>query len=536
MMQTLTSRQNKLLRYLLQHQEYVALKAIARYLAVSEKTVQRDLQFIEAFLSVWNIASDKKAGMGIMLQADDRQRLMLLEQQVIPEDGFTEALANKSRRIKIASQLLSETPRETSISKLSERYFISSASIVNDLKIIEGWMQPLGLTLVRSQNGTHIEGSENNIRQAMVSLINDIMNHREPGMINHSRLDPGSYKALTDYFGAEDVLFVQQLLQQMERRLGYPLGEPYYINIFTHILIMMHRMAQGNALAMAEKIEARQVDEHIFSIAREMIEKIEARFVHPLPAEEVWFIYQYIISSGIVMEEGADGRQPHSHFFNGESHRLTLHLIDAFSSLINIDLRSDRLLYDGLLIHVRPLLNRLKYHIRIRNPLLEDIKNELPDIYQQTDKAIHQVCALFGLQLIAEDEIGYLTIHFQAALERQIAHKRILVVCSSGVGTSHLLKSRILRAFPDWVIAGVVSASNMAAFCHQEPIELIVSTIHLREESIPIVYVSAFFNDDDIKRVTEKVIASTLQHAVIPSSVAEPIHYSHCGEVEDGHQ
>lgn len=136
------------------------------------------------------------------------------------------------------------------------------------------------------------------------------------------------------------------------------------------------------------------MDEHIFSIAREMIESIEARIAHSLPADEVWFIYQYIISSGIVMEEGADGRQPHSQFFNGESHRLTLHFIDAFSSLINIDLRSDRLLYDGLLIHVRPLLNRLKYHIRIRNPLLEDIKSELTDIYVQTDKAIHQVYAV----------------------------------------------------------------------------------------------------------------------------------------------
>lgn len=65
MIQTLTSRQNKLLRYLLQHQEYVALKTIARYLAVSEKTVQRDLQFIEAFLSVWNIASDKRPVWGL---------------------------------------------------------------------------------------------------------------------------------------------------------------------------------------------------------------------------------------------------------------------------------------------------------------------------------------------------------------------------------------------------------------------------------------------------------------------------------------
>jgi transcriptional antiterminator len=99
-------------------------------------------------------------------------------------------MMNNSRRVKIASQLLSETPHETSISKLSERYFISSASIVNDLKIIESWIAPLGLTLIRSQSGTHIEGSESSVRQAMASLINGVINHNEPGCVIHSRLDP----------------------------------------------------------------------------------------------------------------------------------------------------------------------------------------------------------------------------------------------------------------------------------------------------------------------------------------------------------
>jgi len=234
-MQLLTSRQHKLLKYLLQHQEYVPVKNMASLLAVSEKTVHRDIQFIETLLTEWNITTDKKIGIGIMLIADDSQRLMLLEQLITPEEGGAEALANNSRRVKIASQLLSDTPRETSISKLSERYFISSASIVNDLKIIESWIAPLGLALVRSQSGTHIEGSENHIRQAMASLINDVMNFQDPGTVNHSRLDPGSYKALTHYFGEEDVLFVQQILEQMERQLTYPLGEPYYINHFTHI-------------------------------------------------------------------------------------------------------------------------------------------------------------------------------------------------------------------------------------------------------------------------------------------------------------
>lgn len=193
MMQPLTSRQNRLLKYLLQHQGYVTVKDIAHYLDVSEKTVYRDMQFVEAFLSVWNIYPDKKVGAGIMLTTDDDRHLALLEQQIVVDDGDTDALINNARRVKIASQLLSDTPHETSISKLSERYFISSASIVNDLKIIESWLHPLGLALVRSQSGTHIEGSENQVRQAMASLINDVMHHKEPGPLSHSRLDPGSF-------------------------------------------------------------------------------------------------------------------------------------------------------------------------------------------------------------------------------------------------------------------------------------------------------------------------------------------------------
>jgi len=83
-------------------------------------------------------------------------------------------------------------------------------------------------------------------------------------------------------------------------------------------------------------------------------------------------------------------------------------------------------------------------------------------------------------------------------------------VCSSGVGTSHLLKSRILRAFPDWEIVGVVSASNHAEFCQRETVDLVITTIHLNAGAVPAVYVSAFFNDDDIRRVTDAMIGSQL--------------------------
>ncbi len=182
----------------------------------------------------------------------------------------------------------------------------------------------------------------------------------------------------------------------------------------------------------------------------------------------------------------------HSPFSNAASRNITLELIHCFSAFIQKGLSTDSLLFEGLLFHIKPLLNRLKYHITIRNPLLDDIKAELQDIFTLTQRAMQVTAERFHYGPIDDDEIGYLCVHFQAALERQIAHKRILLVCSSGVGTSHLLKSRILRAFPDWIIVGVISASTLDDFCQQEPVDLVISTIHLDISTLPTVYVTAF--------------------------------------------
>lgn len=233
-MQAITSRQNRLLKFLLQHREYVTLLKIAQFLNVSEKTVQRDLRELEQWLADRKITINKRSGAGVMLLAENVTDFLQLDLSMGGEGYDVDVMLNNSRRVKIASQLLNETPHETSISKLSERYFISNASIVNDLKIIESWIALLGLSLIRSQSGTHIEGSENNVRQAIASLINGIINHNEMGAIIHSRLDLGSYKALVHYFDEEDVLFVQRLLQDMEKKLCWSMGEPYYVNIFTH--------------------------------------------------------------------------------------------------------------------------------------------------------------------------------------------------------------------------------------------------------------------------------------------------------------
>ncbi|TVO35706.1 BglG family transcription antiterminator [Vibrio algivorus] len=509
----ITSRQHKILRFLLQQREYVTLFKLAEQFCVSKKTIQRDLSIISAYLSDSTVSLEKKVGAGVILFAENATDLLQLELQLNGEIEDTDSIMGHSRRIKMASWLLSETPKETSINKLSERFYISNASVVNDLKIIEDWITPLGLQLVRSQSGTRIKGNENNVRQAMATLINGVINHQELGSVNHSRLDPGSYKALVQQFGEDEVAFVQVLLQEMEQELSYPLGETYYINLFTHILIMMRRRSQGNLLDNPEFVSRTSQDDPILVVAGNMVEKIEEYITFSLPDEEVWFIYQYIISSGVLVSENHNGNSLHTELFSDEARDITSELVTSFSQLINIDLSDDSQLYDGLVVHIRPLINRLHYQINIRNPLLDDIRNELVDVYNLTRVAIEKVFTRCTEQKVSDDEVGYLAVHFQAAIERQITHKRVLLVCSTGIGTSHLLKSRILRAFPDWDIIASVPASNLQSVNEQMAPDLVISTVHIPEVDVPVVYVTAFLNDTDLQRITEKLITDKLYHS-----------------------
>lgn len=66
----------------------------------------------------------------------------------------TDNYRNERRKL-LLILLLFESPKETSINRLSACYFVARASIVNDLAAIEPMLLPCALRLVRSRKGTY---------------------------------------------------------------------------------------------------------------------------------------------------------------------------------------------------------------------------------------------------------------------------------------------------------------------------------------------------------------------------------------------
>ena len=108
-------------------------------------------------------------------------------------------------------------------------------------------------------------------------------------------------------------------------------------------------------------------------------------------------------------------------------------------------------LVDDLTVHLIPTYYRCKYGIQYHNPLISEITHNYQETFQLTKLSISPLEKLIGSP-ISDDEISLITIYFGSYLRNQQNHpqhpKSILVVCSSGIGTSHLLFSQLKSAFP----------------------------------------------------------------------------------------
>ena len=104
-----------------------------------------------------------------------------------------------------------------------------------------------------------------------------------------------------------------------------------------------------------------------------------------------------------------------------------------------------------------------------------------------------------------EDSLGYITMHFAAAIERQNALGRfkVVIVCESGFGTSELLRMRTTTRLSNVTVEAVLSVAQLSAYDLSD-VSLVITTVPLDDGlSVPHMLVTPFFDDSDARRVAD---------------------------------
>lgn len=506
-MNNLSTRQIEFINLLLDEKQHKPIKQYTEILNVSDRTLKKDLVVIEDYLNKFNVELEKKHRVGVMIK-DAWNAKLILQKNLQVQGGKDKKISVNNRRMEIIKNMLIDSHNKTSIQKLSDKYYVSKTSIINDFKYIEDWISSFNLKLEKTVEGTQVVGSEVNIRRAIASLLFEYSKgERNEQTIEElaTRLDAVTLNGLSELFEKNKIIYVNRLLLDLEKKYSCRIDDPYYINLLTHILISIVRGSKGKPISINGKVKNLK-SEKDYEEAVLCIDKINRDFGMELNEAEVYYLYQYFVSFGLIKEET---KKDYTSLNKLNSMAITFrdNMTKYIQEILQVNIAKDQGVMDKLLLHIRAMLNRIQYDIQISNPLINDIKDQYPTLLNVCKAAILMASYSLKQKPIPIDEIGYLTLYYQLGLENYNIKERVLVVCHSGYGTSKLLSTKLKRYFPDFEIIESVSA-NRIMNRNLEDIDFIISTVPLALKSKPYLLVSTFLNENDIKNISDLILES----------------------------
>lgn len=497
----MNKRQVALLKKLIIEDDYQPIKYFADIFNVSVKTISKDLDEIDEIINDIGVNLDRKQGLGIKLYYTPSQldKLNILLNNIKISNGDRDL---EYRRIEILLNLLINTNQYTTIQKLSDKYMVSRTSINNDLNEIQQGLNKYNLKLSKTLKGTRVVGSEINIRKALVSTIQEYgkVNPNYIAEYQNIRHKELKINEINTIINKKSIVFFEKLLNELETKLKLVIYEPYYTNLLTHLVIMTNRILNGNYIN--DNSDLKDIvfiaNNELYNSAIYLIEEIEKRFQIRINIEEIAYIYKYLTSIGLSFDD--DKKEyikkpdlPYIYF--------TKDLIDTISEMSDVNYNSRVGFYDRLLLHIKPMLNRTKYNIQIKNPLLKEFLREFEEEFFIAKIACFLICNKYEVNMISDHEVAYILSYFISEDEKiaETIKIKTVVICHSGYGTSQLLATRLGKTFRNIEIVGVI-ASNSINNIDLDQVDLIVSTVDLEIEQ-PYIMVSAFLNEIDRENI-----------------------------------
>lgn len=481
------SRKKTLILTLASRNDFVTADTLSETLNVSKKTIYRLINQI-------NEESDKPNY--IISQRGRGYRLNDQVNNVTKLNRTHEGASPVERRNIVMKQLLLSSPKSINVMTLYEPFYLGENTIVVDEKIMGDILRKYGLDLIRRDRELKVIGEEKPLRQAINDLT--ISPYVELGAIVSQNNDLD--KSATQ--------FVQRQIAIIEKRLNISIPHPYNINIFSHIYILIDRVRRVGKSSVSQLPELTENDRRkmakeaeIESVSKEVIKNVEKYLNIQLPIQESYYLFQYIISSRL------QGREDPNSLSNQRAIDITHFLIEQMGLRLNLKISHDSKLYLNLYQHVKPMLNRLENQITIKNGLLEQIKIEYSDVYLQVIEACEVLAKEFSLEQLNEDEVGYLALYFAQYIEGNPGKIHVLIMCTTGIGTSELLRVKVQKLYPNIDVVDVIATRELNSnILEHYNVDLIISTIEVPNKlNIPFIVVSAMLSANDQARL-DKVV------------------------------
>lgn len=460
-----------IIKLLLEH-EVISINEVAEAINLSEKSVRNKLKAIDEYLQdndLGQILSKPRIGTSIEVNKDNLDTLM----QLVNSDQEIDVLNDgKSRQDMVLRTLFMLLPNEkTTTQKLADSLYLSTPTVLKVIKECEQYLENYNIRIINERSkGISLLCSESEYRIAVKEfLVNRSDTHRE---LNG---------CIKDFFSNVNLDAVRKSILDTEKDWNYNFTD----ESFYEILILLSLAYQRRSFAAPTTISYQDIgfiekyDEYAFTTA--IFRKLESLANVRFAEEEILFLTTQIMSSKFM-----DINQNHdtlSIIYQYDKKLITFveEMIAMIGSILNKDLSQDQKLKESLIFHLRPTIFRLRYGSPQSNSLINIIKQEYKNVFRAT----WSVSILFEKYYdvsITEDEIGFIVLYIQAALERLQHSYSAVLISDFNRGHADLINSRLKRNIPEITSIEVVSRHDFKINEHRDK-DLIISTGNMSQQT-----------------------------------------------------
>jgi len=506
-------RVKNILQNICNENEYITIAKIAKDLDVSGRTILREIPEVEKFLKQNGVILDKKTGVGIKVMGTVKEKQSII--YLLNGEKGEIIYSPLERKNIIISELL-QNQEPVKLYNFTRILKVTEATISNDLEKTDEWFKKHSINLIRKQGlGVYVEGKENHIRKAMVSLIYE--NTNESQLLNLIRknldnsvvakdIETSSRNRLLNLIDNETIKKIEVLVENMEKERDYKLVDSAFVGLIVHIALAIERVKKGDKIKIDGEFLKELKTSAEYVIASELSINISKCFLVDIPEDEIGYITMHIQGSKNYKEKYKTGNKIIGSF---ELIKLSKEIIKIAEIETGRFLGNNQELLNGLVNHLGTAITRLKMKLDIRNPLLEEIKANYDDLMRTSTKCAKVVENHIGIKM-PEAEIAFIAMHLGAAIENSETLikpiYKVAIACATGMGTSRLLATRIENEYDNIQIVDIISTIRIEeSMLRENEVDFIISTVNIDKCFKPVVRVNPLLFQEDKDKILKLI-------------------------------
>jgi len=486
----LEPRQQAIVQELMKYGSPVSGSHLAGLNDVTVRTIREDIKLVNAEIRAKGAEVQSLMGRGYLLVIeDDRAFKSFLKASTDHAHGRP---ATHEDRVSFIICELLLTGRYLKSDDLADELFISRSTLQNDLKAVKNIFAQYNLEIESRPNyGMRASGTEMNMRFCLSQYVFDRRVYKS---------EPASA-----YFDSGEISAIHEVVTEAIDNNHLVITDIAINNLVIHIAIALHRIRSGHSVNEHNTALNTLMNHREHAIASQIVGRCESLFRVAFPAYETVYISLHLSGTKIISQTDSDIEKD----YDRELQRVIDRTLRAVDRQYTMQIRKDRELRLSLLLHLKPAINRHRYHMNVRNPMLGDIRQHYPLAFE---------IGVFAGKIIEsetdtvmdENEIGYIALHIGGAIERsklKAAPKKCIVVCASGAGTSQLIYYKLRNHFGQSLeVADTLQYYRLGEYPLSE-LDFIISSIPIETEvPVPVIEVNAIMNDNDLKKIEAFIV------------------------------